>query len=85
MTNLREQIADVQHQIWAHWMKYMFTQCETAEDAETGDTVYIIPADKIERWTRQMNTDYSELTNKEQESDRDQADKVLSIVFSGRR
>lgn len=72
VTSLREKIASVQHAIWAHWMKHMFTQGNYNADGS-----WTMPADKVERWSRQMNTDYSDLTDKERERDRDQADKVL--------
>ena len=75
---LREQLADVQHEIWAHWMRYQFSQCRRPAIADDGSL--IIPTDKVERWTRQMNTPYSDLTDKEQGSDRHQADKVLAVV-----
>ncbi len=75
MLNFREQLAAVQHAIWSHWMKYMFS-C----GAFNADGSWTMPADKAERWSRQMETDYSGLTEKERISDRDQADKVLTTL-----
>ena len=72
MDNKREALADIQHAIWSHWMKYQFSVCNQNEDGSL-----TIPADKVERWTRQLNTSYSELTEKEKESDRDQAEKII--------
>ena len=72
---LRESLADVQHAIWSHWMNYMFTQGTYADGAWT------MPADKVERWSRQMATPYGALTFKEQESDRHQADKVIAVLM----
>ena len=69
----RERIAAVQHEIWSHWMRYLFSVCPP-DSFGNG----IIPAEKAQRWQRQMNTDYANLTDKERESDRDQADKVLA-------
>ena len=74
--SVREKIAAVQHAIWSHWMKYLFSQCLSVIDGGN----MIIPADKARRWKRQMNTPYSELTEKERDSDREQVDKVLSEV-----
>ena len=71
---LREKIADVQHGIWAHWMSYQFSVCQYNEDGSV-----TIPADKVERWMRQQGAPYSALTEKERESDRHQADKVLAL------
>jgi len=70
---LREQIAEVQHDIWSHWMKYMFSQ------GVMQDGSWLMPEEKVLRWKRQMKTAYSDLTENERESDRDQADKILEI------
>ena len=72
----REKIASLQHEIWSHWMKYMFSQCYQV--GETGDT-WIIPPAKVKRWQRQMVTSYSDLSKKEKESDRHHADKILAL------
>lgn len=73
----REKIAAVQHEIWSHWMKYLFSVSVKNEDGS-----YIIPAAKVERWQRQMATPYEALTDREKESDQDQADKVLAVLES---
>jgi len=70
--NVRERLADVQHEIWAHWMRYMFTCGQFGPDG-----TWHMPAFKAERWQRQMDTPYSALTEQERESDREQADKVI--------
>lgn len=72
---LREQLADEQHAIWSHWMKYMFS-C----GAYQSNGAWVMPAEKVERWQRQMDTPYDDLTDKEREFDRHQADKVLAVV-----
>lgn len=72
---LREQLADVQHAIWAHWMRYMFTQGTVNPDG-----TWTMPAEKVQRWGGQLRTPYSALTEKERESDREQADKVLEVL-----
>lgn len=74
MDTLREQLADVQHAIWAHWMRYMFTCGQFGPDG-----TWHMPAFKAERWQRQMDTPYNELTDQERESDLHQADKVLGV------
>ena len=73
---MREELAATQHDIWAHWMKYQFSVCIENEDGSL-----TIPAEKVERWKRQMNTPYFELTEKEKESDRHQADKVIKTMM----
>lgn len=68
-------IAAVQHDIWAHWMRYLFSVCAANEDGTV-----TIPAEKVERWKRQMEIPYAELTPAEQRSDQEQAEKVIRIV-----
>jgi cytochrome P450 len=72
---LREKLAYLQHDIWASWMRYMFT-CGTLNP----DGTWTMPAEKVQRWQRQMVTPYSELTDNERESDRQQADKMLTVL-----
>ena len=70
---LIEKLADLSHDIWAHWMKYLFSQCR--ENENSGN--FIIPKDLVSRWHRQMTTDYIDLSEKEKESDREQARKII--------
>lgn len=71
----REALASTQHNIWTHWMAYLFACCEPTDNMEM-----IIPRDKVERWSRQMNTLYYELSESEKKSDRDQADKIIALI-----
>lgn len=72
---LREQLAALSHEIWAHWMRYQFSVCETSLNG----SVYI-PVEKIARWTKQIEADYADLTEREKDSDREQADKILKVL-----
>lgn len=71
----REPLADISHDIWSHWMRWMFTVGTFNEDG-----TWTMPAEKVERWKRQMNTPYAELSEQERESDREQADKILKVL-----
>ena len=75
MSERREKIASVQHDIWVHWMHYLFSCCIT-----NGDGSKTIPRDKVQHWARQMCLNYEELQDRERDSDRSQADKVLKIL-----
>ncbi len=75
--NLRESLASVQHDIWAHWMRYLLSVCERSNDGR-----YIIPAEMANRWEKQINSVYIDLSEKEKDSDREQADKVLRLLES---
>lgn len=71
------ELADLQHEIWSHWMKYVF---EISIQNEDGTVT--IPAQKVERWKRQMNTKYDDLSDSEQISDIEQAEKILDLINS---
>lgn len=83
--SLRERLADIQHAIWSHWMTYMFSVCETyqdyTEESNGNFDMILIPEDKADRWRRQMEKEYDELSEKEKESDRHQADKIIQELF----
>ena len=69
---LREELANISHEIWASWMTYLFSLCE---DDDLG---IVIPHEFARRWKRQIKTPYSHLTELEKDSDREQADKILA-------
>jgi hypothetical protein len=58
-------------------MRHLFSVSTMNEDGSV-----TIPADKVARWQRQIETPYAELTDKEKDSDRDQADKILGVMGS---
>jgi len=72
---LREALAAQEHARWSRWMRWMF-DCGTYNP----DGTWTMPADKVERWTRQMNTPYAELSEREKDSDREEADNTLSLL-----
>jgi len=63
-----EAVAEVEHERWAHWQRYLHDQCVPHDDGSL-----IIPAELVERWARQMATPYSRLSEEEKVSDREQA------------
>lgn len=75
MNPLRERLADVQHDIWSHWMRWMFTTGTFHEDG-----TWTMPASLVQRWQRQMETPYAELTEREKDSDRTEADKSIAVI-----
>ena len=82
---LKEQLAAVQHQIWAHWMKYMFGKCIGTTDKDKDSLIpigsMIISKGLADRWSCQANTKYENLTEKEKASDREQVDKFWGLIF----
>lgn len=69
------QLADIQHEIWSHWMRYLFKVSVQNEDGTV-----TIPAEQVNRWKRQMNTKYADLSSNEQKSDLEQAEKVMAVI-----
>ena len=72
---LIEALAEKEHASWSHWMKYLFSQCKAQACGSM-----TIPADKVERWTRQANTSYASLSEKEKQSDRNRVNLILPII-----
>ncbi|NLH46836.1 MAG: hypothetical protein GX451_12045 [Acholeplasmataceae bacterium] len=75
MSEIREQLAALEHEQWVGWMNYLFEK-----SIESGDGSVTIPAEMVDRWKRQINTPYADLSDSEKESDREIADKVLRIL-----
>lgn len=67
-------LADLAHQMWSGWMKYLF-QFGTFNSNGT----FTISADKVSRWKRQSETPYELLSEREKESDRIEARRMISL------
>lgn len=72
-----EELAALAHEQWAGWMRYLFLCSD-----EGPDGTFTIPRDKVDRWQRQIITKYARLTEKEKESDRREARKVLQTLYA---
>lgn len=62
---LLEILAALEHDRWSRWMEYMLTN---------------MSPENLERWKRQMITDYKDLSEKEKESDRKEARITLTYI-----
>ena len=72
---LTEIMANLEHQRWSRWQKYLFSLCKKNKDGSM-----TIPAESVERWQRQINTMYRQLSNEEKKSDRNEAFRSLEAV-----
>jgi len=63
--SLREKLAELEHQQWAHWTRYMLDN---------------LTPQNVERWRQQIDIPYANLSDTEKESDRQWADKVLALL-----
>lgn len=73
--NLIESLASYAHNTWSGWMKYLFNQ-----SAENPDGSVTIPKWAVDRWRRQMATDYHLLPENEKDSDRVEAKKIMELL-----
>ena len=64
-TPIRERLAALEHEQWAHWTRYLLDH---------------LTPENVERWRRQIDTPYEELSEPEKQSDREWADRVLELV-----
>ncbi len=71
-----DRLAAVEHERWAHWQQYVHDQCQPTDDGSL-----VIPAELVERWSRQIETPYAELSEDERESDREQVRRYLPHVI----
>ena len=76
--DMRERLASDEHERWARWMRYQLEQGEYVNDKD--EVCWLMPSDKLKRWTRQMNTPYDELSENEKNSDREEADRILALL-----
>lgn len=78
---LLEKMAAIEHERWAKWQKYMHSRILPTEH----DSLMQIGSEWVERWNRQINTPYSELSEAEKESDREQVRPYLALLTEERR
>ncbi len=82
-----DKAAEVAHDVWADWMKYMFDQgyFVTENVAIRGQMVnerrWMMPQEKVARWRRQMNTPFDALPDDERGSDYDVAERFREVFY----
>jgi hypothetical protein len=76
--------ASIEHDRWARWQKHMFSKMVEEERFEEGSHFktgnYILPKEFVDRWFRQIDTHYSELSEAEKESDRKESRTYIPLV-----
>jgi hypothetical protein len=82
--DLREKLADLCHEQWCHWMRYLFSKCESLPEISSLAGI-LMPTWAVERWKRQMNAQYSELSEEEKDSDRKEADKFIKLLVENHK
>ena len=79
---LIEELADIEHQRWADWQLYLHSKLIYNEYKDGKKTIacYIMDAGDYERWSRQIDTGYDELSEKGKDSDREQVRRYLPLI-----
>jgi hypothetical protein len=75
--NLTERLAAIKHERWSHWQRYLHSKGVRQPDGSL-----LLPADLVARWEKQSETKYTELSEQEKESDRDQVRRYLALIAS---
>jgi hypothetical protein len=75
LDGLIETLAAVEHERWSHWQRYMHGKGVSQPDGSL-----MIPADLVQRWQKQIDTPYADLSEKEKESDREQVRKYVPLI-----
>ncbi|MER6970896.1 hypothetical protein ABT304_07575 [Nocardioides sp. NPDC000445] len=73
--DLIEELAALEHERWAHWQRYLHARCTPGPEGSL-----IIPASDVRKWAKQMNTSYSDLSEAEKDSDREQVQRYLHVI-----
>ncbi len=72
---MQEVFAAMEHERWAKWQRYMHSKMVPDKDG-----FMLLSPELYERWERQINTPYSELSEQEKESDREQVRPYLEKI-----
>lgn len=88
--NRLEQLSALEHDQWIEWTRYMLTELKPVLDPAidedydraqtTGEMSFPPWLQAVHRWTRQLETPYERLSEKEKESDRVFARRVLDLL-----
>jgi hypothetical protein len=72
---LIEELSAAQHDSWSNWQRYLHS---VSKRKRNGDIV--IPASLVDRWERQIATEYKDLSESEKESDRKEVKKYFRLI-----
>lgn len=65
MNSLRERLAALEHEQWAHWTRFFLAN---------------LTPENLVRWAKQCDMPYAELSEPEKDKDREWADRVLAAL-----
>jgi hypothetical protein len=82
-SELMEKLASIEHIRWAKWQVWVHNRLQYTElkgDDGNKYAYYLMTSDDYERWEKQINTDYQDLTESEKESDRREVRSYLPLL-----
>jgi len=74
LEQLRWRMAEYAHISWSNWMKYLFTKGKLNKSGS-----FTIDKKSVERWQRQMQIDFYDLSEEERISDFTEVDNILKV------
>lgn len=77
--DIKEQLADIEHQRWADWQKWMHSLTKDLPLGARG-VFRVIPQVYFDRWERQINTSYADLTAAEKAADMEQVNRYWPLI-----
>lgn len=80
MEEFVEEGARLEHSRWAGWQRYLHSKC--LEMNFEGKKYVYFPVELYDRWEKQIETSYFELSEEEKESDRKEVRKYLPLIQS---
>ena len=81
MEELREKLAELEHEQWRHWMEFMLDKRISMVSNTLKKSIDIsFPEKTYDDWICKMHVNYNDFIEEEKISDRLWADKVLEIV-----
>lgn len=78
--DLIETLASYEHDRWSRWQTHLHNQCIRNQDG-----TFTIPKEDVERWVKQIQTNYEELSEEEKEADRLEARRILEVFNNGKK
>jgi hypothetical protein len=77
LDSLVDELAAIEHERWSHWQRYMHDKATRQLDGSL-----VVPPELVARWEDQISRHYRDLSDKEQESDREQVRKYLPVILA---
>ncbi len=78
---MKERLADLEHDRWSKWQKYMHGHVYDSSQS-INPHLKVIPTELYNRWEKQIVTPYSELSEKEKDSDRIEAQNTIDTIIN---